>query len=68
MKQVTLREYGAELIGELLEDLNRRARERGEDRELVLERPRPRLVGAEVVPLRAARLALRRGASTVGVE
>jgi hypothetical protein len=44
MRTLTVREY-------LLEELNRRMRERGEDVELVFERPRPRL--AEIVPLRA---------------
>jgi hypothetical protein len=39
---------------DLLDDLNRRARERGQV-EIVFERPKPRLVKAgEVVPLRAA--------------
>jgi hypothetical protein len=44
MRQVTLKEYGAELIGDLLDDLNRRAKARGEEVELVFERSRPRLV------------------------
>ena len=42
-RTLTVREY-------LLEELNRRMRERGEDVELVFERPKPRLV-AEVVRL-----------------
>jgi hypothetical protein len=45
-RTLTVREY-------LLETLNRRMRERGEDVELVFDRPRPRL--AEVVPLASAR-------------
>jgi hypothetical protein len=49
-RTITAKEY-------LLEELNRRARERGEDIELVFERPQPRLVAerGEVVPLSAAR-------------
>lgn len=50
-RTVTLREY---LFEDILADLNRRARERGEDVEIVFERSKPRLVTAEVVPLRAA--------------
>lgn len=48
-RTLTIKEY-------LLEELNRRARERGEDVELVFERPRPELVADRgvVVPLRAA--------------
>jgi hypothetical protein len=48
-RTLTIKEY-------LLEELNRRARERGEDIELVFERPQPRLVAehGEVVPLRTA--------------
>jgi hypothetical protein len=49
MRTLTIREY-------LLEELNRRARERGEDIELVFERPKPRLATkeGEVVELRRA--------------
>jgi hypothetical protein len=49
-RTLTIKEY-------LLEELNRRARERGEDIELVFERTQPRLVAelGEVVPLRAAK-------------
>jgi hypothetical protein len=50
-RQVTLKEW---LMEDLLADLNRRARERGEDIEIVLERPKPRLVSAEVVQLQQA--------------
>lgn len=53
---MTLREYQDELMDDLLADLNRRAQARGEDIEIVLSRPRPRLVAervADVVPLRA---------------
>jgi hypothetical protein len=42
-RTLTIKEY-------LLESLNRRMRERGEDVELVFERPRPKLV-SEVVQL-----------------
>jgi hypothetical protein len=48
-KVMTITEY-------LLEELNRRARERGEDIELVFEHPRPKLAtrDGEVVELRPA--------------
>jgi hypothetical protein len=39
-RTITLREY-------LVEELNRRARERGQDVELVVERPGPRLATEE---------------------
>ena len=44
---LTIKEY-------LLEELNRRAKERGEDIELVFERPQPRLATkhGEVMPLK----------------
>ena len=44
---LTIKEY-------LLEELNRRARERGEDVELVFEKPKPRLAArqGEVLQLR----------------
>jgi hypothetical protein len=49
MRTLTIKEY-------LLEELNRRARERGEDIELVFERPTPRLATKEgaVVEFRRA--------------
>lgn len=52
---MTLHEYRDYVIEDLLADLNRRARERGEDFELVSDRPKPRLVAerGEVVPLRS---------------
>jgi len=51
-RQVTLREY---LLADMLADLNRRARERGEDVEIVFDRPKPQLAaqGGEVVQLHA---------------
>jgi hypothetical protein len=51
---VTIQQLQQELITDLLVDLNRRAQARGEDVEIVLERPKPRLATANVVPLRAA--------------
>ena len=50
---VTIQQLQQELITDLLVDLNRRAQARGEDVQIVLERPKPRLVAGEVVPLRA---------------
>jgi hypothetical protein len=55
-RTVTLREYADEVMRDLLADLNRRAQARGEDVQLVFDRPRPRLVAERdevVVPLRA---------------
>jgi hypothetical protein len=49
---VTIQQLQNELIEDLLTDLNRRAQARGEDVQIVLERPKPRLVAGEVVPLR----------------
>jgi hypothetical protein len=52
-RTVTLREY---LIQDILAELNRRARERGEDVEIVLERPKPQPVAErKVVPLERQR-------------
>jgi len=49
-RQVTLREY---LLQDILTDLNRRAQARGEDVEIVFERPKARLVAeGEVVQLK----------------
>jgi hypothetical protein len=52
-RQVTLREY---LLQDMLADLNRRAKERGEDVEIVFDKPRyvPELAtrDGEVVQLR----------------
>jgi hypothetical protein len=50
---VTLQELQNELICDLLADLNRRRQARGEDVEIVFERPKPRLVvEGEVVQLK----------------
>jgi hypothetical protein len=43
-RQVTLREY---LLQDILTDLNRRAQARGEDVEIVFERPKPQLATRE---------------------
>jgi hypothetical protein len=58
-RRVVLSEYANELMDDVLRDLNRRPKARGEDIEIVLSRPRPRLVSERdevVVPLRAAKV------------
>lgn len=45
-RTLTLKEY-------IVEELNRRARERGDDFEIVLERPKPQLVHDNIIQLQS---------------